>query len=411
MHIVLQSRLFPLGSLLSAICALFLIVPPVFAAATVENSSRFILSTQCPPGFEKVKGAGCKFRSVYQFYDSLNDKGVGGLQTSLPKVRDGFSPEQIDLGRYLFFDPVLSGDGSLACAHCHDPNKGFSDGLDRSIGITGNKVSRSAPSLWNTAFLNSFFWDARAKTLEEQIKGPLFDEEEMGNTREQLLASVNAIPHYLDVFQQAFPDSGSDVVTLAQIYTAIAAFEASLISLNSRYDHYAHGDHTALNPAEIEGMNVFRSFVARCAECHTPPLFSNQQIAVLGTPEPAGLPLDIGAEKTFSTPKLKGGFKVPSLRNIAKTAPYMHSGRFKNLRDTVEFYTKGRGHAVPEGVDMQLHWHIWEPNLSGEELDRLVDFLKTLTDEVFTPEIPKRVPSGLTPIKYNNDIKMVSPGE
>jgi len=371
----------------------------------------FELSQRCPPGFEKVASGGCELRTLYQFYDSLNDKGVGGMQTSLPAIRDGFSPEQIDLGRFLFFDPVLSSDGSLSCAHCHHPDKGFSDGLDRSIGVAGHKVARSSPSIWNSGFLTSFFWDARAKTLEQQVEGPLYAEDEMGNTPEHLLASLNEIPVYRDLFRQAFPDSNSDSIVLDQIYVAIAAFEASLVSLNSRYDHYAHGDHTALNDAEIEGMNVFRSFVARCAECHTPPLFSNQQIAVLGTPEPEGLPLDIGAEKTFNAPKLKGGFKVPSLRNIAKTAPYMHSGRFENLRDTVEFYTKGRGHAVPEGVEMQLHWHIWEPDLTSYELDRLVDFLKTLTDEVFTPEIPERVPSGLAPIKHNKKIKIVSRGE
>lgn len=408
MQIAVKRCLLPLGSMMAVFCVLTVL--PILAAATVKSSTQLILSKQCPPGFEKVERVGCKLRSLYQFYDSLDDKGVGGLQTSLPKVRDGFSPEQIDLGRYLFFDPILSGDGSVACAHCHHPDKGFSDGLDRSVGITGKKVSRSAPTIWNAAFLNSFFWDARARTLEEQIEGPLYNEQEMGNTRAHLLSSLNDIPDYVDLFRQAFPDSNSDTVTLDQIYTAITAFEASLISLNSRYDHYAHGDHNALSSAEIKGLNVFRSFVARCAECHTPPLFSNQQIAVLGTPEPEGLPLDIGAEKTFDAPQLKGGFKVPSLRNIAKTAPYMHSGRFETLRDTVEFYTRGRGHAVPEGVDMQLHWHIWEPNLSGAELDRLVDFLKALTDEVFTPEIPKRVPSGLTPIKHNN-MKDLSSGE
>jgi cytochrome c peroxidase len=168
--------------------------------------------------------------------------------------------------------------------------------------------------------------------------------------------------------------------------------------LNSRYDRYAHGYHAALTDNEIEGMNVFRSFVARCAECHTPPLFTNQQVAVIGSPEPAGLPLDIGVEAIWGAPKMKGGFKVPTLRNIAKTAPYMHSGRFGTLREAVAFYTGGRGHAVPEGVDMHIHWHIWEPNLTDGELDRLVDFLGALTDETFTPAIPDRVPSGLIPI-------------
>ena len=169
--------------------------------------------------------------------------------------------------------------------------------------------------------------------------------------------------------------------------------------MNSRYDQYAHGYAKALNENEIEGLNIFRSFVARCAECHTPPLFTNQQIAVIGTPEPEGLPFDAGAEITFNDKTRRGGFKVPSLRNIEKTAPYMHSGRFKTLRETVEFYTKGRGHAVPKGEGLYLHWHIWEPNLTDTELDRLVDFLKTLTDESFKPKVPKKLPSGITNTK------------
>jgi cytochrome c peroxidase len=102
-------------------------------------------------------------------------------------------------------------------------------------------------------------------------------------------------------------------------------------------------------------LNVFRSFVARCAECHTPPLFTNQQVAVIGAPEPEGRALDIGAERTFNAPKLKAGFKVPTLRNIDLTAPYMHSGKFDDLHAVAEFYNGGRGHAVPDGVGLHLH--------------------------------------------------------
>ncbi len=357
-----------------------------------------VLSAQCPPGFENTGAEGCKLRNFYQFYDSLQDRGVGGTQTALPAHRDGFSPEEIDLGRYLFFDPALSGDGSHSCASCHHPALGFSDGRDRSIGVAGHPVKRSSPTLWNVAFLDQLFWDVRAGSLEEQAEGPLYSPEEMGNTREHLLATLNGNETYRRLFRQAFPQGELDEISLGQVYRALAAFQTSLISLNSRYDRYAHGYHAALNQQEIEGMNVFRSFVARCAECHTPPLFTNQQVAVIGAPEPEGLPLDIGAEATWGAAKMKGGFKVPTLRNIEKTAPYMHSGRFATLRETVEFYTKGRGHAVPEGVDMHIHWHIWEPKLTDAELDRLVDFLMTLTDETFSPPIPGVVPSGLAPI-------------
>ena len=366
------------------------------AAAGAE----FRLSANCPPSFEYTASGQCRLRTLYEFYSSVQDKGLGGTRTSLPAHRDGFTPQQIDLGRYLFFDPALSGDGSISCASCHRPDKGLSDGLPRSVGIGGRQVPRAAPTLWNVAFLDSFFWDARASTLEEQMLGPLYSAKEMGNSAENLLRTLNDNATYRALFREAFPGRSAAAIGLDEVYLALAAFQTSLISLNSRYDRYAHGFHDALNAREIEGLNIFRSFVARCAECHTPPLFTNQQVAVIGAPEPPGLPLDVGAQQTFDAPKLKAGFKVPTLRNIARTAPYMHSGLFDNLRDTAEFYNKGRGHAVPEGVDLHLHWHITSPDLTDYELDRLVDFLGTLTDETLLPRTPARVPSGLTPIDH-----------
>lgn len=360
------------------------------------ESEKIELCTTCPPGFLLNENNQCIAKNLYQQYESLLDLGVGGLKTALPEIRDGFSPQQIDLGRYLFFDPVLSLDGSISCASCHDPKKGFSDGRAQALGIHDSLLSRSSPSLWNVAYLKKFFWDARASSLEEQMQGPLYAENEMANTPENLLNTLNGIPAYRRLFLEAFPDRRmNDSIQLQEIYTSIVAFETSLISLNSRYDRYAHGFPGALNSNEIEGLNIFRSFVARCAECHTPPLFSNQQIAVIGTPEPEGKPFDPGAEINFKDATRRGGFKVPSLRNIEKTAPYMHSGRFKTLREAAEFYTKGRGHAVPDKEKLYLHWHIWEPQLTDQELDRLVDFLKTLTDESFMPEIPKKLPSAL----------------
>jgi cytochrome c peroxidase len=365
-----------------------------------EGTPGFALSDDCPPGFELAAGH-CELRSLYQMYPSLENAGVGGLKTGLPAYRDGFTPAQIDLGRLLFFDPVLSADGSVSCASCHHPDRGFSDGLGRSVGISGEPLKRSAPSLWNVAFQDSFFWDARAASLEQQVQGPLYDAHEMGNSPEKLLRTLNAIPAYRDLFAQAWPDAfrtDDTPIQLDQIYTALAAFQTSLVSLNSRYDQYAHGYADALTEPEKEGLNIFRSFVARCAECHTPPMFTNRQIAVIGTPEPEGLDFDIGAEKTLDDTSQRGGFKVPGLRNIELTAPYMHSGRFTNLREAAAFYTGGRGHAVPEGEHLKIHWHIWEPKLSDRELDRLVDFLKTLTDESFKPQTPTRLPSGLLPV-------------
>lgn len=357
--------------------------------------SRIKLCNTCPPGFELTPDNTCKLRTLYQQYESGsgNETGVGGLKTPLPGVRDGFTPQQIDLGRYLFFDPILSGDGSMSCASCHQPEKGFSDGLPTSVGIQNQVLKRGAPTLWNVAFYKKFFWDARAKSLEQQVAGPLYAEEEMANTPEALWKTINGIREYRILFREAFPGKDSNFIELKEIYTALAAFESSLISLNSRYDQYAHGYAEALTQQEIEGLNIFRSFVARCAECHTPPLFTNQQIAVIGLAEPTGVPFDPGAEVTFQDPTMRGGFKVPSLRNIATTAPYTHSGKFKSLREMVEFYNLGRGHEVPPNERLHIHWHIWEPKLTDTELDRLVDFLNTLTDESFTPKVPEQIPS------------------
>jgi cytochrome c peroxidase len=368
------------------------------AGATGPAPTDFTLNTNCPPGFEKTDAGVCELRTLYQFYDSLENRGLGGTRTALPPHRDGFTPQQIDLGRYLFFDPVLSGDRTLSCASCHDPARGLSDGRPRSIGIHGEDAGRAAPTLWNVAFLKRFFWDARADSLEAQAPGPLYSPKEMGNTPAQLLASLNDNADYRRLFTQAFPGHRGPIDE-QQVFSALAAFQTSLVSLNSRYDRYVHGYDAALSEREIAGLNVFRSFVARCSECHTPPLFTNEQIAVIGMPEPAGQPFDVGAEAILHSPKLKGGFKVPTLRNIARTAPYSHSGAFTDLRDAVEFYNKGRGNAVPADMTLYLHWHISDPHLTQTEVDRIVDFLGALSDETFLPQTPARVPSGLMPVK------------
>src|SRR5262249_35052391 len=153
----------------------------------------------------------CKLRTPYQQYESGtgNEDGVGGLKTALPAVRDGFTPQQIDLGRFLFFDPALSKDGTVSCATCHNPDKGFSDGLKTSVGVNGTALKRAAPSLWNVAFYKKFFWDARATSLEEQMAGPLYTAEEMGTNRDQLLKTLNGIEAYRDLFQEAFPEKSA----------------------------------------------------------------------------------------------------------------------------------------------------------------------------------------------------------
>ncbi len=350
----------------------------------------FSLSSQCPSSFEKLSNGSCELRSLYEFYNS--PPGFGGLRTRLPEHQGGYNPEQIDLGRYLFFDPILSGDGTHSCARGHQPEKGFSDGLAQSTGAKGHLLERSSPGLWNVGFLKSLFWDGRVKTLEEQALGPLFNEHEMNNTEEKLISSLTDIQAYRRMFAEAFP--GLEKISVSEVARALAAFQSSLVSLNSRYDRYAHGDQSALTEQEQIGHTVFRSFVTRCSQCHTPPLFTNQQLAVTGAPELEGKEFDPGAEEIVGYAQYRGAFKVPSLRNIQLTSPYMHSGGLQDLQAVISFYNDERGHAV-RSEDLQLHWHMVNPRLSRQEEMALIAFLQSLNDESSKPEIPDVLPSGL----------------
>jgi cytochrome c peroxidase len=367
------------------------------------------LRHDCPRSFALDEKGGCRLASLYQLYSS--PQGFGGLRVPLPAVRDGFTPEQIDLGRLLFFDPLLSGDHSLSCAHCHHPDWGMADAHGRSAGrgaqgegahrAGGTELPRGAPPLWNLAFLSRFFWDGRAESLEAQVAGPLFAADEMANSEQQLESELNANMAYRQAFQQAFgPQAGH--ISMALVTKALAAFEASLVSLDSRYDRYAHGDEAALSEQEKRGHAVFRSFTVRCSQCHTPPLFTNGELAVIGTPEPAGKEFDHGAGMRAGSGALNGAFRIPSLRNIAVTAPYMHSGRFGTLEEVAAFYNDHRGHAAPAAEHLELHWHIAlpAPTLNRRDVDDLVAFLKTLTDESAAPDIPLHVPSGLPTVRH-----------
>jgi cytochrome c peroxidase len=377
------------------------LLPPV----AVAGGTSFVLHTDCPASFETTDGGRCRFVSLYQFYSA--DPGQGGLRVPLPPLRDGFTAQQADLGRYLFFDPLLSGDRQLSCAHCHHPDLGFADGLPTSIGRGGHGVGpsrvggaplrRAAPSLWNVGFLSRLFWDGRAASLEEQAQGPLFSPQEMANTPKSLIGSLSANAEYRRLFAVAFARRDVDPITLGEITAALAAFESTLVSLNSRYDRYAHGDPQALDEQEIRGYNVFRGFVARCSQCHVPPLFASSDVAVVGAPPVLAKPYDLGAAEIRDDRTLRGAFKVPTLRNIARTAPYFQAGQFATLEEVVDFYNAPRGHAAPAGLDLEIHWHVHmqHAQLSRVDATDLVAFLNALSDESLRPAIPRAVPSGL----------------
>lgn len=384
---------------------LALLLVAVGAGRPAVAAIPFTLRSHCPPSFVPGPAGECRLATLYQFYRAT--PGQGGLRAPLPPVRDGFRPAEIDLGRYLFFDPLLSGDGTLSCAHCHHPALGLADGRATSSGYGGRGVGpsrtggavlpRSAPSLWNVAFLDRLFWDGRAHSLEEQVAGPLFSANEMGGTPASLLAALNGNDTYRRLFAQAFGRGRGAPITMAEVARALAAFESSLISLNSRYDHYAHGDSGALSASEVRGLNVFRSFVSRCSQCHVPPLFASSELAAVGAPAVPGVPYDLGAGALAANPTLNGAFRVPTLRNITRTAPYFQAGQLRTLDEVVGFYNDRRGHAVPAGADVTIHWHVHMQSaelIPGDVAD-LVAFLGSLTDELLLPDVPERVPSGL----------------
>ncbi len=387
-----------------AVGVIFLMGLTATSADNDAAPSEFSLATSCPPSFVKNNDGLCTFTTLYERYTARD--GYGGLRAPMPALEATYTPQEIDLGRLLFFDPLLSGDKTVSCAHCHHPDHGFSDGHGRSIG-TGGKgagperrdgevLPRATPSLWNVAFLTYLTWDGRAQSLREQAEGPLFNPSEMGTSREQLESRLSGNEIYQRLFNDVYgAENNKNGITTELVTQALAAFESTLISLNSRYDRYAHGDHNALSEQEQNGHSIFRSFVTRCSQCHTPPLFTNSEMAVIGAGEPDGKSFDAGAEAIFEDKNLRGGFKIPSLRNVAKTAPYMHSGRFETLKDVVTFYNGERGHMAPESEDLLIHWHIAYPNMSEDELADLVAFLKTLSDDTMLPETPSIVPSGL----------------
>jgi cytochrome c peroxidase len=360
------------------------------------QSPAIALSSRCPASFELTPDGLCQFRSVYEQFASASDHG--GYKAQLPRMRKSYPPKQIDLGRILFFDPLLSGNGKLACASCHQPEKGFSDGLRTAQGIDGHPLSRKTPTLWNVGFLDRLFWDGRASSLEEQAKGPLFAKKEMGNTPEALEKALSGNPTYRALFGEAFDRSIDSAVTVQDVQTALAAFQTSLVSFNSRYDRYVLGDQSAMSSSEVQGMNVFRGFVSRCTQCHTPPLFTNGELAAIGSPKNQLGQFDIGAGEFSDGVGMRGAFKVPTLRNIVESGPYyQHAGQLAGLHEAVNFYNQPRGHALTaqERGKQKLHWHVHmvSVKLSSEDVDNIVAFLGALSDSSNLPARPSVLPS------------------
>ncbi len=344
---------------------------------------------------------------------TLAAEAVRKLAPPEEPVNNRGESSRVELGYRLFFDPILSGDKNTSCASCHHPQYGMADGLQRGVGVggrgygaqragTGRELLRNTPSVFNVAYNPILFWDGRAGSLEEQVIGPLFSEEEMNQTSAaELLRRLRAIPEYREMFGRAFGlNSKLDgaEITLPNIAQAIAAFERKLNIADTAYDRFVKGEDDRLTTEQLRGMVVFFG-QGQCAVCHTPPKFHDDVLSSIGTPASAekGAPHDSdpGFGAVIRRQDGFGMFKTPGLRNIERTAPYMHNGAFKTLEEVIDFYNDGGGRGRGLEVPSQ-DTKVQKLDLSDQQKRDLVAFLKSLNDLGPPPVVPDRVPSGLS---------------
>ena len=356
---------------------------------------------------------------------------LAALPSEAPAPADNpTTPDRVALGRLLFWDPVLSGQKDVACATCHHPSFGYSDGLDLSIGASGvglgtarafatghpaRLVKRNSQTVLNVAFNGlttaapltpaaaPMFWDLRARSLEAQALEPIKALEEMrGGTYSEdhalptVVSRLAAISEYRRLFARAF--GGRAPVNEQNLGRALAAFQRTLVAANAPFDRYMRGDATALTAEQVQGMERFQA--AGCINCHSGPMFSDFAAHVLAVPDNPKLPeSDAGVDKTYA-------FRTPSLRNLGATAPYMHNGVFTTLPEVVNFYVRisrggGRqGGRDGRGLNPRVTRDQIDPlarglNMRGRGQRDLIAFLLALDDSTFDRTIPKRVPSGL----------------
>ncbi|GIX40280.1 MAG: cytochrome c551 peroxidase [Leptospiraceae bacterium] len=328
-------------------------------------------------------------------------------EVSIPKDNPQ-TKAKIELGKLLYFDPRLSGDGSTSCATCHDPNQGFAKSTEMSPAYPGNKHFRHSPTVLNSAYNDKLFWDGRANSLEEQAEKPIASPFEMNMNYDLLEERLKSIPKYVEMFKKAFPGE-KEPITIKNIAKAIAAFERTLITPNSPFDRYLRGEKNALNPQQVKGLEIFKG-KANCIQCHNGPNLTDNQLHITGVPKAKieddsqvqavrrfvlktggiidyeNYDRDPGAFASTKDKKQLNAFKTPSLRNVAITPPYMHNGVFKTLDEVIEFYNNGGGDI--RNKDPKLK----RLNLTKEEKEALKAFLHSLTGEipeVEEPELPQ----------------------
>lgn len=279
--------------------------------------------------------------------------------------------DKIELGRLLFFDKRLSKDNTIACASCHMAKFAFTDGQPVSTGIKGQKGGRSAPASLNRLFSATQFWDGRAATLEEQSIGPFANPIEHGfANHDEMVAKMKKMEGYRKLFTQVF---GEDI-TIAGVGKAIASFQRTILSGNSPADRFDQGgNENAISPEARKGLELFRG-KARCTRCHSGFNFTDEKFHNLGIGWDTGT-VDLGRYMVTKNPSDIGAFKTPTLREISRSAPYMHDGRFKTLEEVVNFYNQG-GVKNPHQDELVLPLELTDEDKRG-----LVAFLNTLTGE------------------------------
>ncbi len=282
--------------------------------------------------------------------------------------------EGVELGRRLFHENALSGDGTLSCASCHRQELAFSD--PRNFPTVFGTERNSMP-LFNLVWDHYFFWDARALSLELQAFEPVKAHAEMNSNWNAVVERLAVHPDYQPLFQRAFGSPGVDSLRVAY---ALAQFERTLLSFDSRFDRYHYQkDSTALSVQEQRGWRVFTG-KGSCADCHMPPRFTDGRVVNIGLELE---PVDKGLGARTGVAWHMGRFKTPSLRNIAVTAPYMHDGRFATLEQVVDFYATGV-HTTSPTLDVHMEpWVQGKVLLSTQDRLDLLAFLRTLTDETF----------------------------
>jgi cytochrome c peroxidase len=281
------------------------------------------------------------------------------------------------LGRKLFFDPLLSNDRSVSCSTCHDPARAFADERTLAVGVFGRVGRRHSPTLINRGFGRAQFWDGRAGTLEAQVLQPITDPNEMDLSIEDTVKRLTADASYRAAFQTAFerPISAED------LGRALASYLRTIRSGDSPYDRFIAGAQDALTPEQQHGLQIFRT-KGRCGICHTEPTFTNEQFQNTGVAwriDPGGATGTYQDDGRFAVSGLerdRGKFKTPTLREIARTAPYMHDGSLATLADVIEFYDKGGR------PNRNLFPAVRPLGLLPEEKLALLEFLESLSGVV-----------------------------